>query len=91
MSRLRQLAVAPFVLTLCAACAWVRQGAAGAAPALAGPWVHGTHVALRAYTRASDAYAANRLDSVALWSLVIAAALVLLEWLAARRRRGPHA
>lgn len=58
---------------------------------LADPWLHGAHLALRAYTRASDAYAAHQLDSVALWAVLIAAGLVLLEWLVAHRRRTPGA
>lgn len=89
MSFLRQLAVAPLVLNLCAACAWaqVQQGASAAGHAAADPWAHGTHVALRAYTRASDAYASPQMGSVALWAVLIAAAVVLLEWLVARGRR----
>lgn len=58
---------------------------------LADPWLRGAHVALRAYTRASDAYAAHQLGSVALWAVLMAAALVLLEWLVAQRRRNPRA
>jgi hypothetical protein len=89
MSILRQLAVAALVLLLCDGCAWAQgqQRAPGAAPAVVEPWVHGTNVALRAYARASDAYTANQLGSVALWAVLIAAGLVLLEWLIARRRR----
>lgn len=48
----------------------------------------GFRLALGAYTRASDAYAQHPLvNSVALWAVVIAAALVLLEWMLARRAR----
>jgi len=46
-------------------------------------WAQGIRVALKAYTRASDAYAAlNNLPvpPVALWAVGIAAAIVLLEW-----------
>lgn len=47
----------------------------------------GAEKALQAYTRAADAYAQNGFSpSVALWSLLIAAALVLVEWLVARPR-----
>lgn len=53
------------------------------------PLVQGAHKALVIYSRASDAYAANLLaPSVAFWALLIAAAVVLLEWLLARRRGG---
>lgn len=51
-----------------------------------GSWAHGVKLALKAYTRASDAYALDMpAASVALWSLLIAAGIVLLEWLVARR------
>jgi hypothetical protein len=43
-------------------------------------------VALQAYSKASDAYTANVACSVALWTLLIAAAIVLLEWLLGRGR-----
>jgi hypothetical protein len=62
-----------------------------AVASLVQPWMHGTNLALRAYTRASDAYTADPLGSVALWAVLIAAGLVLLEWLVARRRRRPQA
>lgn len=44
---------------------------------------------LQAYASASDAYAEQALltPSVALWSLLIAAGVVLLEWLVAHRKR----
>jgi hypothetical protein len=49
----------------------------------------GLQLALGAYTRASDAYAHDAmLNSVALWAVLIAAGLVLLEWVVARRVRG---
>ena len=47
-------------------------------------WAQGIKVALKAYTRASDAYASNFTWSPALWALGIAAGLVLLEWLLSR-------
>jgi hypothetical protein len=52
-------------------------------------WAHGIKLALKAYTRASDAYAQNiivpsGIPSVALWAVVIAGGLVLLEWLVSR-------
>lgn len=51
-------------------------------------WGKGVKVALKAYSRASDAYAQNMpLPSVALWAVLIAAALVLLEWLLTRGHR----
>lgn len=49
------------------------------------PLVQGAKRAVQAYSRASDAYAAD-LVSVAFWALVIAAGIVLLEWLAWRYR-----
>jgi hypothetical protein len=49
-------------------------------------FAQGAEAALQAYTKASDAYAAHMWPSVALWSLLIAAVLVLLEWLVSRRR-----
>lgn len=52
------------------------------------PLVQGAEAALQAYTRASDAYTQNLVSpSVALWSVLIAVAVVLLEWLVARPRR----
>lgn len=49
-------------------------------------WAHGVKLALKAYTRASDAYAANFVvPSVALWAVLIAGGVVLLEWLVAGR------
>jgi hypothetical protein len=55
-----------------------------------GRWfAQGTDTAVRAYTRASDAYAQDGVPpSVAEWSVVIAAALVLLEWVVSQRPRG---
>ena len=59
------------------------------AEADADPLVQGAQLALQAYTRASDAYAQGLVSpSVALWTLLIAAGVVLLEWLLART--GPH-
>jgi hypothetical protein len=52
-------------------------------------FVQGAEKALQAYTKASDAYAENMLASVALWSVIIAVVLVLLEWLVARRGARP--
>ncbi len=49
------------------------------------PLMQAAHRAVKAYSRASDAYTADLL-SVALWALVIAAGVVLLEWLAWRYR-----
>jgi len=52
-------------------------------------WAQGIKVALKAYTRASDAYAQNLVTpSVALWAVLIAAGFVLLEWLVSTRH--PH-
>lgn len=48
-------------------------------------FAQGAEAALQAYTKASDAYAAHMWPSVALWSALIAAGLVLLEWLLSRR------
>jgi len=49
------------------------------------PLIQGAEAALQAYTRASDAYAQSFVSpSVALWSVLIAAGVVLLEWLLAR-------
>jgi hypothetical protein len=49
----------------------------------------GFKLAVGAYTQASDAYAHDALvNSVALWAVLIAAGLVLLEWVLARRVRG---
>ena len=57
-------------------------------PLDADPLVQGAEAALQAYTRASDAYAQSVVSpSVALWSVLIAAGVVLLEWLLARRGR----
>jgi hypothetical protein len=54
------------------------------------PLVQGAHKALIVYSRASDAYAANQLSpSVAFWALLLAAGVVLLEWLVAGRRGRP--
>jgi len=54
----------------------------------ADPLVQGAQAALQAYTRASDAYAQGVIpSSVALWSVLIAAGVVLLEWLLARPGR----
>lgn len=50
--------------------------------------VQGAQAALQAYTRASDAYAEQLFTSVAFWSVLIAAGLVLLEWALGRGRRG---
>jgi hypothetical protein len=51
-------------------------------------WLQGAELALQAYTRASDAYAQNWVSpSVALWTLGIAAAVVLVEWLLGRGGR----
>jgi hypothetical protein len=50
-------------------------------------FAQGAEAALQAYTKASDAYALNMWPSVALWSVLIAAALVLLEWLVSRRSK----
>ena len=55
----------------------------------ADPWALGARVALQAYSRASDAYTANVACSVALWTVLIAALVVLLEWLLGRGRP-PH-
>ena len=50
-------------------------------------WAQGIRVALKAYTRASDAYAQDLFaPSVALWAVVIAGGIVLLEWLVASHR-----
>ena len=49
-------------------------------------WSQGLGLALGAYTQASDAYSNDALlNSVALWAVLIAAGLVLLEWVLARR------
>ncbi len=55
---------------------------------LLGSSLKGTERAVQAYSRASDAYAADHLASVALWALLVAAVVVLLEWLAWRHGRG---
>jgi hypothetical protein len=53
------------------------------------PWAQGIRLALKAYTRASDAYALNlAMPPVALWAVGIAGAIVLLEWVLARH--APH-
>jgi len=58
------------------------------APLDADPLVEGAEAALQAYTRASDAYAQGVISpSVALWTVLIAAGVVLLEWLLARPGR----
>lgn len=51
-------------------------------------FAQGAEAALQAYTKASDAYTAHMWPSVAIWSVLIAAALVLLEWLLSRGRGG---
>lgn len=52
--------------------------------------VQGADKALHAFTRASDAYAQGLFpSSVALWAVLIAGGVVLLEWLLGRRRN-PH-
>ena len=49
--------------------------------------VKGAETGVQAWARASDAYAGHLFDpSVALWVLLIAGGVVLLEWLVARRR-----
>ena len=48
-------------------------------------WLQGIRVAVKAYTRASDAYQNMMAPSVALWAVLIAAGIVLLEWLLTRR------
>lgn len=61
---------------------------ASAKPEPEDPLVQGARIGVQAYSRASDAYAQGVMSpSVALWSLGIAAAVVLLEWLLARLRR----
>ena len=48
-------------------------------------WAQGIWLALKAYNRAADAYAANlTMPPVALWAVAIAGAIVLLEWLVSR-------
>jgi hypothetical protein len=55
-------------------------------------WAQGIKMALKAYSRASDAaYAANLplpaelpLHSVTFWAVLVAAGVVLLEWVLAR-------
>lgn len=47
-------------------------------------WAQGIRVALKAYTRASDAYQNLMAPSVSVWVVAIAAGIVLLEWLASR-------
>ncbi len=60
----------------------------GRAPVDADPLVQGAEAALQAYTRASDAYTQGIVSpSVALWSVLIAVGVVLLEWLIARTGR----
>ena len=81
----------PLVLSVLA----LALGAASALPQRAAPleaadpWALGARVALQAYSRASDAYTANVACSVALWTVLIAALVVLLEWLLGRGRP-PH-
>jgi hypothetical protein len=71
---------------ICAAAAGLPQGQARGVADME-PLVRGAERAVQAYTRASDAYAANFFEpSVALWALLIAGAVVLLEWLLARYR-----
>jgi hypothetical protein len=48
-------------------------------------WAQGIRLALKAYTRASDAYQGMVGPSVALWVVLIAGGIVLLEWLLATR------
>ena len=48
-------------------------------------WAHGMRLALKAYTRASDAYQNVMTPSVALWAVLIAAGVVLLEWVVSAR------
>jgi hypothetical protein len=48
-------------------------------------WAQGIKVALKAYTRASDAYQNLMAPSVALWVVAIAAGVVFVEWLLGRR------
>jgi len=48
-------------------------------------WAQGIKVALKAYTRASDAYQNLMAPSVALWAVAIAVGVVALEWVLARR------
>jgi hypothetical protein len=51
--------------------------------------MQGAHVAMRAWSRASTEYAEHRMGPwVAVWTLGIAAGLVLLEWLVSHR--SPH-
>ena len=81
----------PLVLSVLA----LALGAASALPQRAAPleaadpWALGARVALQAYSRASHAYTANVACSVALWTVLIAALVVLLEWLLGRGRP-PH-
>ena len=48
-------------------------------------WAQGIRLGLKAYTRASDAYQDLMAPSVALWVVLIAGGVVLLEWLLAAR------
>ena len=59
----------------------------GHGPADVDPLVQGAHKALAVYSKTSDAYASHHSisPSIALWAVLIAAAVVLLEWVVARR------
>lgn len=84
MKLLDQLGHAVLALTQPAA-AQVRRVAARPEPEDA--LVQAARLGLQAYTRASDAYTEGFMKpSVALWSVGIAAGIVLLEWLLARGR-----
>ncbi|HEX2544162.1 MAG TPA: hypothetical protein VHL79_04755 [Ramlibacter sp.] len=76
----------PLLLAVLPAAAAMRSVAAR--PEQEDALVEGAQLGLQAYSRASDAYAESFMSpSVALWSLGIAVAVVLLEWLLARGRR----
>jgi hypothetical protein len=65
----------------------VLPGAQARSAAELDPFVHGAHKALVVYSRASDAYFDDPVaPSVALWVVLIAGGVVLLEWLLARHR-----
>lgn len=50
-------------------------------------WDQGIRLAVKLYSRASDAQVQNLVaPSVAFWALAIAAGIVLLEWLVSRHR-----
>ena len=50
--------------------------------------VKGAEKGVKVWSRASDAYTDGPFDpSVALWAMLIAGGLVLLEWVVAQRRR----